>query len=107
KKVDNNLPNLIEDAHNLVMKHIPKSSGIDEVRYENRQNKVYGIGFYINGTEAASPYQFFVTDSSHHFLRGALYFNALPNNDSLAPVIKFLKKDIEALIASISWHPPH
>lgn len=103
KKVNNDLGELIEDAHTMVMKHIPKSSGIDEVLYEHKEKKVYGMGYYIKGSEAASPYQFFVTDSTDHFMRGALYFNTLPNNDSLSPVIDFLRKDIENIIASITW----
>lgn len=103
REVNNNLGELIEDAHTMVMKHIPKSSGIDEIRYDNPGNKVYGMGYYIKGSEAASPYQFFVTDSTDHFLRGALYFNALPNNDSLSPVIDFLRKDIENIISTINW----
>ncbi|MCC8172861.1 MAG: hypothetical protein LIO65_00175 [Odoribacter sp.] len=52
----------------------------------------------------ASPAQFFVTDSVKHFLRGALYFNERPHNDSLAPVIDYLRKDIEVLMESISFN---
>ncbi len=51
--------------------------------------KRYGLIYKIKGIGTASPFQFFVTDSTNHFLRGALYFNVKPNNDSLAPVIDF------------------
>lgn len=103
KSIDGNLGNLIEDAHSMVMKHIPKSSGIEESLLLYPSNKVYGTAYYIHGSEAASPYQFYITDSTQHFIRGALYFNTLPNNDSLAPVISFLEKDIEKIIATLQW----
>lgn len=104
KTVDNNnLATLINDAHDMAMKHIPKSTGIDEKKYIFPDSKVYGTGYFIKGSEAASAYQFFVTDSTTHFLRGALYFNVIPNNDSLAPVITFLTSDIEKIIESIRW----
>jgi len=103
KEIDNDLGELIEDAHTMVMKHIPKSSGIDEILYRYPESKVYGTGYHIKGSDAASPFQFYVTDSVTHFMRGALYFNTIPNNDSLAPVISFLKRDIEELISTIQW----
>ena len=103
KTVSDNLATYIEDTRKMVMKHIPKTSGIENRVYENPENKVYGLTYSIGGTEAASPYQFYVTDSTKHFLRGALYFNSVPNNDSLAPVIKFLKQEINHLIETIEW----
>jgi gliding motility-associated lipoprotein GldD len=57
----------------------------------------------VEGSGAASPLQFFVTDSSKHFLRGALYFTVKPNNDSLQPVIKFIKEDINRFIDTFEW----
>ncbi|HAG15779.1 MAG TPA: gliding motility lipoprotein GldD [Bacteroidales bacterium] len=104
KPVENNLNSLLEDAYKLANKHIPKANAIQEQLYVNKEKSVYGLTFLIKGTEAASPYQFFVTDSTHHFLRGALYFNVRPNNDSLAPIIDFLEKDIQRLIESLEWN---
>ncbi|MDD3742615.1 MAG: hypothetical protein PHX54_03220, partial [Lentimicrobiaceae bacterium] len=93
KTINNNLDTYTEDAHSLVMKHIPKANAIQEFRIDNPAREVHGLVYDIKGSGAASPYQFFVTDSSRHFLRGALYFSVLPNNDSLQPVIDFIKKD--------------
>jgi gliding motility-associated lipoprotein GldD len=59
--------------------------------------------FDIRGVNVASMYQFYITDSSKHFIRGALYFDHAPNNDSLAPVIEFLKADIDHLIETFTW----
>ncbi len=103
KAVNKNLPQLIDDANMFANKHIPKSNGIGEKLYENPETKVYGVVFDIKGSDVASSYQFFVTDSTKHFLRGALYFNQEPNNDSLEPVIKFIKKDIDHLIETVRW----
>lgn len=103
KPVNNNLGIFTEDAHALVMKHIPKASAIEEVRIQNKDHNVYGLIYDIKGTGAASTYQFYVTDSSSHFLRGALYFSALPNNDSLAPVIGFIKADIQHMLETLKW----
>jgi gliding motility-associated lipoprotein GldD len=104
KAVDGNLSSYLEDTHTMAFKHISKATAIENRTIFNQQDSVYGLIFEIMGLSAASPYQFFVTDSSQHFLRGALYFNVSPNNDSLAPVIEFIKKDIEYLITSFKWN---
>lgn len=103
KNVENNLSKYTEDAYSLAMKHIPKASNIVEQNINYPENKVYGIIYDIEGTGAASAYQFYVTDSTENFMRGALYFNVTPNNDSLAPVISFLKKDISHMIETLKW----
>lgn len=103
KPVNGNLSALLEDAHKLVNKHIPKANAINEQLFINKEKKVYGVAYTIKGVDAASPYQFYLTDSTHHFIRGALYFNVRPNNDSLAPVISFIEQDIQKLIESFEW----
>jgi gliding motility-associated lipoprotein GldD len=93
---------LIEDAHTFAFKHTVKATSIDEgiIRYPDR--KVYGIYYTIDGN-AASSAQFFLTDSTHHYLRGALYFNTAPKLDSIQPVLDFVKKDMAVLIKSFRW----
>lgn len=103
KSINNNLSQYAEDAYNLAMKHIPKADNIDPERIDFNEHKVHGITYNISGNEAASPYQFFVTDSISNFVRGALYFNVSPNNDSLAPVISLMKEDIRHLIETLQW----
>ena len=103
KSIDTNLNKYLEDTRTMVMKHIPKASSIENQQYQNDISKVYGLTYTISGVAAASPYQFYLTDSSDHFVRGALYFNTVPNNDSLAPVIAFLKDDINHLIETFEW----
>lgn len=92
-----------EDARTLAFKHIPKASSIEQIRISYPEHRVYGLIYNIRGPGAASPYQFYLTDSTRHYMRGALYFNAVPNSDSLMPVIDFVKKDIDHLIESLAW----
>jgi gliding motility-associated lipoprotein GldD len=53
--------------------------------------------------EVPTQFQFFVTDSTDHFLRGALYFNTAMKNDSLAPVIEYIKVDMIHLINTLEF----
>jgi gliding motility-associated lipoprotein GldD len=103
KPVKNNLATYLEDARTFVVKHIPKADAIDDSLIYRPEDRVYGLVYYIEGSQAASPCQFFVTDSTAHFLRGALYFNVTPNNDSLAPVIAFISEDIRHMLKTFRW----
>jgi len=101
--VKNNLNRYIEDSRTLVLKHMPKSDGIEEILVNKPDQKVFGTIYLISGTNTASTYQFYLTDSIRHFVRGALYFNSVPNNDSLQPVIDFVTDDLNHLIKSFEW----
>ena len=103
KAINGNLNKYLEDTRTMVMKHIPKASSIENQQYQNEASGVYGLTYTISGVAAASPFQFYLTDSTTHFVRGALYFNTVPNNDSLAPVIDFLKEDIIHMIETFEW----
>jgi gliding motility-associated lipoprotein GldD len=102
KPINNNLNTYLDDSWALATRHQVKASGMPETSIRRDSAKVYGLLFEIEGN-AASSLQFYVTDSTHHFLRGALYFYAHPNYDSLAPVIAFLKKDVEKMITTLKW----
>jgi gliding motility-associated lipoprotein GldD len=93
---------LIEDAHKLAFKHTVKATGIDEARIYYPDRKVYGLYYTIDGN-AASAVQFYLTDSVHHYLRGALYFNSAPQFDSIQPVLNFVKKDVDVMIKTLKW----
>ena len=103
KKLNNNLRSYLEDTRTLVNKHIPKANSITKKEFVDGRNRVYGLIYEIKGSEAASASQFYITDSTANFVRGALYFDLVPNNDSLAPVIDFLKTDIEHMISTFRW----
>lgn len=103
KAVHSNLASYLDDSHTLVNKHIPKASSITQREFIDVEKNVYGLEYVIRGADAASPYQFYLTDSTRNFVRGALYFNVVPNNDSLSPVIDFLVADIQHLIGTFHW----
>lgn len=95
------LNDLIEDARKLTSKHQIKAYGIEESEIKLPSGNVASI-FELSG-EVPSQFQFYVTDSSQHFLRGALYFRTATQNDSLAPVIEYVKKDIVHLLNTLKW----
>lgn len=101
-EVDTNLPTLLEDSRTLVFKHSIKAQDISERLFHNNREKVYGILYGISGN-AASSTQFFLTDSSNYFLRGALYFNVQTNPDSLEPVIDYIRNDVVHLMENFKW----
>lgn len=102
KTVDNNLMKLTEDSRTLAYKHSIKADAINERIFVNPEKKVYGTIYLIEGN-TASPLQFYLTDSTKHFLRGALYIREVPNIDSIRPVIEFLTPDIIHLIETTEW----
>jgi len=99
---NNNLGKYIEDSRKMVMEHIVKADDIVEKMVANDSTEVYGLTYNFSGN-TATIYQFFITDSTKHFLRGAMYFNLPPNPDSLQPVSTYIKKDLEHLISSFRW----
>jgi gliding motility-associated lipoprotein GldD len=102
KDVQGNLKDYLENTYTYVSKHQVKSSGITTEVINKDSVKVYGLIYDIGGN-AASSIQFFLTDSTKHFIRGALYFNAVPNTDSIKPAVDFIKKDIYRMIETFEW----
>ncbi len=90
-----------EATRELLTMQMKKAEDIDEKEYSDPSNRVYARLFEIRGN-TASPVQFLITDSLHYFLRGSLYFNATPNQDSIAPVRSYIKEDIMELISSFN-----
>jgi gliding motility-associated lipoprotein GldD len=102
KTIDKNLGEYIEESRTLAYKHSQKASSIEEQIFINPSKKVFGTIYNIKGN-AASPMQFYMTDSIKHFLRGSLYIKEIPNIDSLQPVIEFLNQDVIRLIETTEW----
>jgi gliding motility-associated lipoprotein GldD len=96
------LAGLMEETRELAFKHSVKANAIQEQIFINHGSAVFGTVYLIEGN-TASPMQFFLTDSTRHFLRGALYIRATPDIDSLRPVIEFLKQDVKHLIETTEW----
>lgn len=97
----NTFDRLVNGAYSLTFKHSYKATAIDDSVFKTN-NQIEGIYFKIGGNAATSN-QFLLTDTVKHFLRGALYFDATPNEDSLAPVNQFLQKDLQHIINTLKW----
>jgi len=103
KEIDNQntLPKLIEDAHKLNSKHFIRAD-YSEDSLIITPNKVYGMYHKVGGNAASSTH-FYLTDSLKHFIWGALYFKNTPNKDSIAPIVRFVRKDIDHLLTTFEW----
>lgn len=95
------LEQLLEDAHFMSFYHTKKADYQNDFSFRN-ENGVQGY-LYEWGGDAASKYQFVATDSLHHFIRGALYFNTTPNADSLKPLNDFIRTDIQHMLQTMRW----
>jgi len=99
------LKELSDDAYTLTTKHQVKAYAINEIITKTPSGKTAVIA-ELEG-EVPSQFQFTITDSSANFIRGALYFNTQVANDSLAPAIEYMKKDIMHMINTVEWKPAH
>lgn len=97
------LDKLVNDAYTMSYKNDVRADAIVPELFRT-PNDVSGIFYNVSGNAATSR-QFFATDSTRHFLRGALYFYAVPNADSLAPVVQFVEKDMWHLLETLKWKP--
>lgn len=97
-----NLKSLLRDAQKLTYNHVIKADAIIEQPFINPDRKVYGM-FYGVGGNAATNSQFYVTDSTRHFISGSLYFYAKPNYDSIMPAVEYIKNDMQILMETLYW----
>jgi gliding motility-associated lipoprotein GldD len=105
KSIDtNNLTDLINDSRTMAIKQIAKADDILESHILDSATNLYGKIYETVGNDAACTFQFWVTDRENHFLRASLYLNHVPQNDSLAPIISYLKKDMMHLIETFRWN---
>jgi gliding motility-associated lipoprotein GldD len=97
----NSFENMVNDSYKMTYKNDIKAYSIEDSIFHT-PNNITGISFSLTGSVATAK-QFFLTDSTKHFLRGALYFDAAPNEDSLRPVNEFLQQDMKHLINTLQW----
>ncbi|MGI9549911.1 MAG: gliding motility lipoprotein GldD [Aurantibacter sp.] len=102
KKVDDNLEKLMIDAQKLSYEHAAMADGIKPSEFYNKEEKIFGMYYEVSG-DAASQAQFFVTDSTEHFVTGSLYFYARPNYDSIFPAAAYLQNDIRTIMETLRW----
>jgi len=102
KPVNGNIDVLLRDAQNLTYEHVIKADDIVEQPFLNRDDKVYGMFYQVQGN-AATNAQFYITDSTSHFVLGSVYFYAKPNFDSVMPAANYIKNDMRAIMESLKW----
>lgn len=102
KPVNKDINKLLHDAQKLTFEHVIKADDILEQPYLNPQKKVYGM-FYQVGGNAATNSQFYVTDSTKHFITASVYFYAKPNFDSIMPAVSYIKNDMQRLMETLNW----
>jgi gliding motility-associated lipoprotein GldD len=92
----------VDDCFKLAQKHNIKAQAINEI--VNKTPKGYTSVVYELEGDVPSYLQFYVTDSAKHFLRTSLYFPTSTKGDSLAPIIAFIKKDMEKMMNTVDWN---
>jgi gliding motility-associated lipoprotein GldD len=102
KTVNNDIDKLLRDAQKLTFEHVIKADDIKEQPFLNDDKKVYGMFYEVSGN-AATNAQFYVTDSTKHFVTGSVYFYAKPNFDSIMPATSYVKNDMQRLMETIKW----
>jgi len=104
KEVKNNLDSLIEltnDSHKLTTKHHVKATAIDDYMTVT-PNGITAVIFELEG-DVPSQFQYYATDSVENFFRAALYFPTSTKNDSLKPIIEFVKVDMMHMLNTLEW----
>lgn len=102
KDPGDHLRDFIEEARGMAYEHHIKANKIDRKVIADSLNNVYGLAYNLEGN-VASHFQFYLTDSVNHFVRGSLYFEARPNQDSIRPVLRHIKGDLIHLIETFRW----
>lgn len=102
RPVQDNLRQLLIDGQRLSYEHNQKADVIADFPFVNANNKTYGMMYEIEGN-AASNAQFYVTDSTKHFLTASLYFYSKPNFDSILPAVDYVKKDMVKMMETLKW----
>lgn len=101
-EMDKTLKEYIDHALDKVEEHKVKASSISDTSFYFSDKRVFGTLFELKGN-VASPFQFYLTDSTSKFASGVVYFNTVPNYDSLRPSLNFVKKDILKMIETFEW----
>ena len=101
-EMDTTLNAYVNYAIDKVDEHKVKATAIKDTNFINTSNNAYGTFFELQGN-VASPFQFYLTDSTNHFMSGVVYFNARPNYDSILPVLNYVKEDLYQLMESFEW----
>lgn len=101
-QMDTSLSAYVNYALDKIDEHKVKATAIYDSVFINKERKVFGTFFELQGN-VASPFQFYLTDSTNIFMNGIIYFNSRPNYDSIKPVLNFVKEDLYRLMSTTQW----
>lgn len=102
-KLTGDLRQRMVEEDKILSFHYQVADNIEYSLISDSTFQIYGQLYDIEGVNVATPLSFWLSDSVTHFLRGTLYFNNPPNNDSLQPVIQYIREDMLRLISSFEW----
>ena len=100
--LNENLARYVSETEFTTKNHAKVAHQVTEQKFENLRTNIFGKMYELTGP-VASQCQFYVTDSTQHFLTGALYFKVKPNYDSILPAVRYLQKDMIRLVESLEW----
>ena len=92
----------ILDLKMTIETHSTMANSVKIKDYSLKEKNIFGRIFDLSG-DVASPYQFYLTDSTNNIISGLVYFNIKPNYDSILPAINYIENDIIHLIESFDW----
>ena len=97
------LSKYVNYSNDKVDEHKIKANSIDDFKIIRKKDRVFGTFFELKG-DVATPFQFYLTDSTSRFVSGVIYFNTVPNYDSLKPSLDYLKIDLLKMVNSFKWN---
>ncbi|RYM32556.1 hypothetical protein ERX46_14895 [Brumimicrobium glaciale] len=101
-EMDTSLAVYVNYAIDKVGEHKVKATAILDTSFIRNDARVFGTLFELQGN-VASPFQFYLTDSTSRFISGVVYFNTLPNYDSIKPTLDFVKSDLYEFMNTLEW----
>lgn len=101
-KITAMLAQYVNYSNDKVNEHKLKATGITSENIIIPEKKIFGTIFKLQG-DVATPFQFYLTDSTHNFASGIVYFNSRPNYDSIRPSLDYLEQDLMHLINTFEW----
>ena len=96
------LSRYVNYSNDKVDEHKIKANSIEDLKIIRKKDRVFGTFFELKG-DVATPFQFYLTDSTKRFVSGVVYFNSVPNYDSLKPSLDYLKLDLMKLVNTFKW----
>jgi len=92
----------VNSANDEIDRHKLKANNIVDERILRPEDRVFGSFFELQG-DVATPFQFYLTDSTSRFLYCEVLFNSTPNYDSLRPSLDYVKRDLDQFMNTLKW----